>query len=441
LAGLTGVHEGFPRRQNAIVCREMLQLRVLLARMVFNRGDTLAIRALTLNFIQQGAVGAAKLVPSPHLTTSFCGIVYFSHCYRCGQPWECEECTFDQIRSEALEDVDKTSREKSFQLTMRRIGDRVCIDAEGNLLDPPSHNWNSCVCASELPDWGKTLRHDRRFRGMPMHYQVSSDAQTLHLLGRSFSTHHFGMGDFTYPERQPTVYRQHDKTNGAYLKDARVCDPPARYHPLAENARMNILGNFPPTKSRGAVAARDAGGLANTGAEPADVLHVEPPVWPLGSERVPDAFVNNPGGRVDIFYEPLQDPWDINGQRRDRRKAAMGPRPMPVVLRPAVDRTSELLERVEQRAAAHGIAPPYQQEGFQPASVEPASSVASSSGASSSAFGNHLDDSGLSFDLPPLQPVSDAPGDDVAHDEPGDVCDESDRGDDGDEYDGDGFDE
>ena len=52
----------------------------------------------------------------------------------------------------------------------------------------------------------------------------------------------------------------------------------------------------------------------------------------------------------------------------ERERLVMG-----VELRPAVDRTEELLQWAEQQAAANGVALPYQQEGFTAASVAPVS--------------------------------------------------------------------
>ena len=344
--------------------------------------------------------------PLPSLTTSFCGTIYFSHCSRCGRPWSNEECTFDAIRAEVLREISNKaihgtsqwritrrpddSQVLCFSVIVPSIGFRVCVDANGNLMDPPkepARNWSQpgavpepgryvphinfvdCVAKEQLPDWGKTLRHDLRHPGMPICYSVVSDAHTLHLLGRTFNSRHFAISNGG-PHRCPL-----DGTNRAYLTENRVRDPPGLIDALGYNAKMEIICG-PPKASRGAVGTPEA--LA----EPADLLYVMQPMWPSGSEHVQDAFEDNLGGRTDIFYEPPMNPFgDMDRKAHNRAMAARGPFPRGVELRPAVDRTEELLQRIEACAATHGLAVPYLQPDFVPlpASVEPQLAAASSS--------------------------------------------------------------
>jgi len=85
-----------------------------------------------------------------------------------------------------------------------------------------------------------------------------------------------------------------------------------------------------------------------------------------------DAFVENPGGSVDIFYKPPIDRFDSGARELQQELlCAMGPAPRGVELRAAVDRTPELLAWAEQRAADYGIVLPYKQPDFTPTSVEP----------------------------------------------------------------------
>ena len=66
---------GFSTTSICIARRKLVRLKTLLARMVLNRGDTLAIRCLVLT-------GCGT--PRPPL--SFNGVVFFRNCHKCGLP-------------------------------------------------------------------------------------------------------------------------------------------------------------------------------------------------------------------------------------------------------------------------------------------------------------------------------------------------------------------
>ena len=74
----------------------------------------------------------------------------------------------------------------------------------------------------------------------------------------------------------------------------------------------------------------------------------------------------------------------------------------PVILRAAVDRTPELLNWAEQRAATYGITPPYLLAGFAPQSVAPQASSSSAAPSSSVDAATAEEE----FELPPLAAVS-----------------------------------
>ena len=322
-----------------------------------------------------------------------------------GQPWSNGQCTFDKIRSEVLAAIANyvAVRKAPFTVTNLRLGTDIIVDEDGNLATQEDKQ--------RFPDWGKTLLHDERYVGAPMHYSVRSDAFTMHLLGCSFLPSQFHVGDFTHAR---LLSGEPDNSNKLWVKHNSVRDPPIIENPVAcfaSSAISTFVGkatmqvhSTPPVISCA---------TAGQGTSVSDMLYVPPAPAspPADSERVEDVVVANPGGRLDIFYQLPDDPNDWDQCRHRRSLAELGPQPYRtanggvIQLRPAVDRAPELLDWLEQRAAAYGLSPPYLQPGFVPASVSPQHLQAPSASASSSS--NAAPDAMLEegLGMPPLAAV------------------------------------
>ena len=80
--GTGGRELGIPRTGMCVARRKLLQLKVLLARMVLNRGDTLAIRCLAM----------CEHIRPAYREMLYGGTIFFSHCFLCGSPWSAPTC-------------------------------------------------------------------------------------------------------------------------------------------------------------------------------------------------------------------------------------------------------------------------------------------------------------------------------------------------------------
>ena len=322
--GLTDGHKGFSRLQKKIAERKLLQLRLLLARSVLNRGDTLAVRALVLH-----GVPWPRPSPTAALTSGFYGVIYFSHCFRCGLPWSnvaCPHPDFDASRS---------------RLDVR----------EYDKLD---------------------LRHDHRSPGLPMHYHVCSMPIDLHFHGRRIHTSEF-TNDSQFPHDQCVLSNQMAILEDRHLdppSDRIVCDYMVIDDIVGHAASVTSLQQndlLPVRSSEFRVERRSIGPLYDAG-------------W-TACEALPPVHVSNPGGTLDIFwasrfsegYSSVRLPSGVISHGHSRQMNECERLVMGVELRPAVDCTEELLQWAEQQAAANGVALPYQQEGFTAASVAPVS--------------------------------------------------------------------
>jgi len=182
-----------------------------------------------------------------------------------------------------------------------------------------------------------TLRHDQRQPGFPLYYCIVSDTISRNLLGAPVAPSMF-MGTSTGGrEYNSDMFHMF---HASY-------DPPQR----GRTDRMYFDGALPRLEDSadGVLPVLPPGYL------------VSPPE-PLGDvQQLPDAFVDNPDGKTNIFYDPYHGEFSrITGMRLDAGE-----------LLPAVNTIEEDLLWVEQRAAANGIVAPYQQPGFVPASVLP----------------------------------------------------------------------
>ena len=409
--GLTNGCKGYPRSEVPIVRRKQLQLRLLLARMVLNRGDTLAIRAFVLNFCKLPPAHTVGYMPTPSkaLTRGFHGTIYFSHCYRCGLPWSSTDCTFDLIRAELLRDLAEIRRtpahleytSTSWEVAVRRAHNiRVKVDADGNLTDPADQQ--------RLPDWGRTLKHDHRYPGLPMDFEVTSRPDILHFLGHTFRTSDFALGDFVDSFGMSGSNRQ-------FLKEEQMHDPPIGGY--LNDSHMTVSPHF------------DLGLVSSPAGTPSDTAQIREPTvrspeFLATMEHVRDVHIDNPGGRIDIFYKRPLDPFSgFFGRRLAHTLGDMGPMPRPAELRPAVDSTPKLLEWAQQCTIDNGISVPYLEDGFKPASVQPTPTAQAASPM------NAFDDDEISG-LPPLQAQ---PMANTAYDPDGDGQEEHETGD---EFDG-----
>ena len=349
--------DGFPAETVCVAKRKLLQLKVLLARMVLNRGDTLAIRCLVMSAGQ-------GYIPSHSRPLDFVGVVYFSHCFRCRQPYGTSVCQPPELERRWCESSNSWYTDEE----MRR-------HARDNHLRPYGE---------------QQLRHDAQ-PGYPMHYYVQSDTFHAKLLGRAIT-----MGDFcrnsraTHPEDDTgELY-----STGIYVKEQRVYDPSptnamfVRWQPLQPHLNQSEAGCRRESRERAATkAVCDAAEGSVLPVVPAGISYVpERRCKSFASgdhqiQRLPDVHVDNPSGSLDVFYRgchiPVDDipvPLGPAGCRRSSEKLPAGvrPNPTPPVLRPEVDRLEELMQWAEECAMSkHGIALPYMEEGFAPDAVGP----------------------------------------------------------------------
>ena len=431
-------YEGFVAQDVCVARRQLLQLKVLLARMVFNRGDTLAIRCLALADICRGAQHAM-----------FDGVIYFSCCPRCAKPWSDAECKPEPTRQQLSAERAAAGGVAEWEELTRRAGPagRISramfhevmaehcpnmplniVDQDFNRLkrDPAGlidvqHHLRAArqQLAEAIAQRRQVLKHDVQQPGFPLHYRMETDSLSLGLFGCQYSTSHFCV----CPQYQTSLEPGGITLSNWWLgqQQGGMWDPRRADRMVLAKPLPWIDGStWDANRLQWSSTAYPEGTVLPVRSP--DYRHV-PPDWLERSERVPAVHVHNPGGSMDIWYSPLiiGGLTDFNGRTRVHpgscnvplprvsRGDYEGEMPCPAHLRPSgvADRFEELMQWVEAQAEANGAAAvvPYLQPGFAPASVlpEPPPAVAESSTAVAGPSVSATEQEDDSMGLPPLE--------------------------------------
>ena len=298
------------------------------------------------------------------------------------------------------------------------------------------------------PYGSQQLRHDQRHPGLPLHYRIDSDTFTLNVLGPSFSLGNFH-APFSASDRITDANGMVQFDNQVFRWGNSMFDPPADFLDMDTlwiempprslwvgamrsawcTAHAATLAEFrakPRPASEVAISERkaadaasaarimEAAGLPTDG----ELLPVSGCCPPLPQDRhyepVAPVYITNDakGGSLDCFYRAIADAGHMcygdcgygghgslpHGPFAHGTDGTKVPAPL---LRTRVDLSEELFSWAEQYAHTHRIQLPYQQPGFEAASVLP---PRASADASTSA-GLTDDAPHAELDLSPLESV------------------------------------
>ena len=246
---------GFSTTSICIARRKLVRLKTLLARMVLNRGDTLAIRCLVLT-------GGGT--PRPPL--SFNGVVFFRNCHRCGLPYSgpCKlpiSGPLEYARSFPGASSSFSSEEEA----IHALEVSYKYDPKRQPLDP---EWRRVL---EARPHDVVLERD----GFPMRYHIDSDAFTVNVLSLGFSTGDFNSHLMSYESSRVGC----DMDNFLFHREQHMYDWPWGAKPWGDADKLFF----------------QFGGSATE-------MYVPDKRVSDASFRAPDAYIGNTAGSLECFY-------------------------------------------------------------------------------------------------------------------------------------------